>query len=156
MMAVELWIDEVVKVAGNVASHKSGRKVRAYRIASKPEVPEAVSEFPSALVYPTRLISAQYSMGGPCKEIWEVKGMFYLFPDNKKTNLPDAVRYFTRIRNATLASLTLGGKVDHFVFAPEPMTLVEIEEVIDGPKRQAIEVTWEVKSDVTNEVTIGG
>jgi hypothetical protein len=153
-MAVENWIDEVVRVAGSVESHKGGT-VKAFRIASKAEIPEALSVFPCAVVYPTRTKSLQYSMGGPCKEIWEVKGEFYLFPDTKKSNLPELIRYFTRIRKATLASMTLGGLVDHFIFSVEGMALALLTYEADGPERHGIAVTWEVKSDVTGEVTIG-
>ena len=153
-MAVENWIDEIVKAMGTIRSHTGGT-VKAYRIASKPEVPEAVGVFPSVIVYPERLVSAQYSISGPNKEVWEVHGKFYLFADTKKTNLPEMVRYFARIRNATLASATLGGKVDDFHFGAEPMKLAAFQDVVDGPWRDGIEVFWEVKSDVGGEVTIG-
>lgn len=153
-MAIENWIDAVVAVAGNVASHKGG-KVRAYRVAMKGEIPEALSVFPCAVVYPTRALSLQYSMGGPCIEVWEVRGEFYLFPDNKKSNLPELVRYFARIRDATLASLTLGGIVEHFSFGEEPMSLVEMTYEVDSAPRHGIAVNWVVKSSVSGEVTIG-
>lgn len=154
-MAVESWIDAVVAVAGNVLSHKSNRKVRAFRVAERGEIPEALSEFPCAVVYPVKTKSLQYSQGGPCKEIWEVKGEFYLFADNKKSNLPELIRYFGRIRNATLASMTLGGLVDHFIFGEGGMALVEMTYETDGPPRHGIEVTWEVKADVRDELTFG-
>jgi hypothetical protein len=155
-VAIEQWIDAVVAVAGSVASHKGGT-VKAYKLAGKGEVPEALSVFPCAIVYPPRIKSAQYSMGGPCKEIWEVKGLFYLFPDTKKSNFPELVRYFTRIRTATLAAMQLGGLVDHFRFSPDGdlMTMGALAYEVDQPERHVIEVTWEVKSDVTAELTFG-
>jgi hypothetical protein len=155
-MAIEGWIDAVVAVAGSVASHKGGY-VKAYRVASKGEIPEALSVFPCAVVYAPRMLSAQYSMGGPCKEIFEVKGYFYLFPDTKKTNIPELVRYFGRIRNATLAAMTLGGLVDHFRLAQaDPMVMGALAYEVDQAERHVIEVTWEVKSDVTAELTVMG
>ncbi len=155
-MSVENWIDAVVAVAGNVASHTSSKFVRAYKVAAKGEIPEALSTYPCAIVYPTRLKSAQYSAGGVCVEIWEVRGEFYLFPDKKKSNLPELVRYFGKIRDATLASLTLGGLVDHFQFAEEPMSLVVMSYEADSAERHGIVALWEVKVNVGSEVTVGG
>lgn len=154
-MAIESWIDSVVAVAGSVVSHRGGT-VKAYRVASKAEVPEALSVFPCAVVYAPRMMSAQYSMGGPCKEIFEVKMLFYVFPDTKKSNIPDLVRYYRRIRDAVLASMTLGGRVDHCRFAEaDPMVMGTVAYEVDTPERHVIEVTLEVKSDVTAEVTVG-
>lgn len=153
-MAVENWIDDVIKAIGKVKSHAGGT-ITVYRMAMRPDVPEVISTFPSVLIYPERLISAQYTAGGACKEVWEVHGKFYLFSDTKKTNLPEMIRYFAKIRNATLASITLGGKVDHFIFGTEPMKLAGFQDTVDGPWRDGIEVFWEVKSDVGAEVTVG-
>ncbi len=153
-MAVTDWIDEVVKAMGKINSHTGG-KLKVYRVATKAEIPEALSVFPCAIIYPDRLKSAQYSMSGS-KEVWSVVGEFYIFPDVKKTNVPTLVTYFKKIRDATLASMTLGGKVDHFVFAEtDPMGLATGPYEVDGPDRHAIVANWEVKSDVTGEVTVG-
>jgi hypothetical protein len=156
-MAIENWIDAVVDVAGSVESHVKGRKVKAYKVASKAEIPEALTVYPCAIVYAPRMKSAQYSMGGPCKELWEVRGTFYIFSDTKKSNIPELIRYFSRIRTATLASLTLGGLVDHFCFAEaDPMVMGTLPYEADQPERHVIDVTWDVKSDVTSELTVGG
>lgn len=154
-MAIEDWIDEVVKVAGSVASHTGGF-VRAYRIASKSEIPEALSAFPCAIVYATHPTSLQLSEGGPCKEIWAVRGEFYCFSDVKKTNLPELIRYFSKIRDATLLKRKLGGMVDYFTFAEEePMFLAEMTYEKDGSPHHGIAVNWIVKSDVGGELTFG-
>lgn len=153
-MSIEHWIDAVVAVAGSVASHRGGT-VRAYRIAAKAEIPEALSTFPCAIVYPEKSLRLDYSAGGACIEIWQVKGLFYLFADNKKSNLPDLIRYFSKIRDATLARPTLGGLVDHFTFGEDGMTLVELNYEVEGPPRHGIEVTWQVKQNVTGEVNFG-
>jgi hypothetical protein len=156
-MAIEQWIDAVVAVAGSVVSHRGGT-VRAFQVAAKGEIPDALSVFPCAVVYAPRIKSAQYSMGGPCKELWEVNGYFYLFADTKKSNIPEVIRYYKRIRTATLAKMTLGGLVDHFIFSPDgdPMVMGALAYEADQPERHVIEVTWEVKSDVTAELTVGG
>mgnify|MGYP000642789642 CR=1 FL=1 len=153
-MAPERWIDAVVGVMSGIASHRGG-KLRVYRVAGKAEIPEGLSEFPCAVIYPTRIKSAQYSLGGPCKELWEVRGEFYLFPDTKKSNLPELIRYFRKIRDATLKSMTLGGLVDHFVFSESPMELVSMTYETDGPERHGIVALWEVKEDVTGEISAG-
>lgn len=138
-----------------MASHKGGT-VKAYRIAGKAELPEALATYPCAIVYAPRLKSAQYS-ASICKEIWEVRGEFYLFADTKKSNLAELTRYFRRIRDASCAAATLGGRVDHFRFAEgDPMTLVSLAYEVDGPERHGIVALWEVKEDVTAEVNISG
>jgi hypothetical protein len=154
-MAIESWIDAVVAVAGSVVSHKGGT-VKSFRVAGKAEVPEALSVFPCAIVYAPRMKAAQYS-ASICKEIWEVRGEFYLFPDTKKSNLPELIRYYTRIRDAVCAAATLGGLVDHFRFAEgEPMSMVTLAYEVDQPERHGIVAIWEVKSDVTSEVNVSG
>lgn len=153
-MAIESWIDEVVRVAGGVASHKGGN-VRAFLVAEKAEFPESLSLnlYPCALVYP---VSVRPMLTvGMSKEIWSGVMDFYLFPDTKKSNIPTIVRYFSRIRNAIASHLTLGGKVDHFVFADEGMDFAMLTYG-DEALRHGIQVRWEVKSDVSSEVTVGG
>jgi hypothetical protein len=153
-MAVTDWIDEIVKQMGKIQCH-TAKKLTVYRVASKGEIPEALAAFPCAVIYPTRLISAQYSASSG-KEVWEVKGEFYIFSDNKKTNLPALMTYFAKIRDATLSSVTLGGRVDHFKFVnADSMMLAVMTYEVDGPERHGIAVTWEVKADVTGEITIG-
>jgi len=153
-MAVEDWIDRVVTAMGKIPSHTRGT-VRVFRVAGKAEIPDALSSYPCAVIYAPRLISAQYS-ASISKEIWEVKGLFFIFSDTKKSNIPELVRYFKKIRTATLSNSTLGGAVDHFVFADDPMSLGELTYEVDTPGRHGIEVTWHVKADVTNEVVISG
>lgn len=151
---IESWIDEVVKVAGSVASHKGG-KVRAYLVAGKAEFPETLNVFPSVLVYPLgvqMMLSASMS-----KEIWDGVMDFYLFPDVKKSNIPTIVRYYSRIRDAIASHLTLGGIVDHFIFAPDGgMEFAILQYAEDTPPRHGIQVRWQVKSDVSSEVSVGG
>ena len=151
-MALEDWIDGVVEAMGGIVGH-TGKSLKTYRVSARGEIPEALQEYPCAIIYPTRLLGAQYSMGGPCKELWEVRGEFYLFPDTKKTNMPNLIRYFAKIRDATLVSMTLGGKVDHFRFAEgEALSLVTMAYAADTAECQGIVALWEIKADVTSEV----
>jgi hypothetical protein len=153
-MAIESWIDDIVRVAGSVASHKGG-KVRAYLVAEKAEFPEALSVYPCVLVYPVG-VKMQLS-SSMSKEIWSGVMEFYLFPDVKKSNIPTIVRYFKRIRDAMSGKLTLGGKVNHFIFSPDD-TAMEFSILTYGDEtpRHGISVRWQVKSDVSSEVTVSG
>lgn len=155
-MAIESWIDEIVRVAGSVASHEKGR-VRAFKVAGRGEIPESLSPgmFPCVLVYPLgvrMLISASMSV-----EIWTGVMEYYLFPDTKKTNIPAVVRYYSRIRNAVASNLTLGGLVDHFIFAPDD-TAMDFATLDYGDlvNRHGIMVRWQVKSNISAEVSLSG
>jgi hypothetical protein len=154
-MGIELWIDEIVALAGAVESHRKNGKVRSYRVYAKAEIPEALSEYPCAISYPES-VSLQISAGGPCKELWRGVTVFYLFPDSKKSNLPEVMRYFTRIRNGMFSSLTLGGKVDHFGPSPDGSTIELVTATYgDEVERHALQVRWEVKADISGEITVG-
>lgn len=151
-MAIENWVDELVKVAGSVASH-TGRKVRAYAVFHKQEFPEALSEFPCAITFGFR-VSSSYSDSGPCIDLWEGITEFHLFPDTKKTNIPEALRYFGRIRNAYALRRRLGGLVEHMLIREEGMSLVTAQYGAED-EHHAIVVPWQVKERVTAEITLG-
>jgi hypothetical protein len=144
-MAIEDWIDAVVGVAGSVASHKASGFVRAYRVAGKAEIPESLNDYPCAIVYPES-VTVDLAMG---KELWRGVAMFYLFPDSKKSNLPEVTRYFTRIREvfAIENNWTLGELVDHFRFTPDgPSIELVTASYGDEVERHALRVSWEVKA----------
>ena len=153
-MAIEDWIDDVVQVAGSVKSHEKGI-VRAYQVVSKAEFPESITVRPCVLVYPTSVVF-QLS-AGMSKEIWRGVCEFYLFPNKNKSNIPTIVKYYRRIRDAFAGAVTLGGKVDHFCFAPGENSLeFSVLQYGDEAEGHGITVRWEVKADVSSEVTVGG
>jgi hypothetical protein len=152
-MALEDWIDEVAKLAGNVASHKGGF-VRSYKVFSKSDIPEAINEYPCAVTY-IMDVRAQYSLGGPCIDIWNGQTEFHLFPDIKKSNLPEMVRYFGKIRAAWAANMSLGGLVSHSKLKPDKS--IEMVQLVYGVEAEhhGIMVYWEVKENVTGQFTVG-
>lgn len=150
---IEKWIDALVDVAGGVETGTKSRKMRAYYLFKKTEFPEALTEFPCALVYPERL-DTQYSDGAPCIEIWTGKVEFHLTPDTQKGAYPDVMRYFARIRNAFAAHRTLGGRVSYCVL-DSPLSIegpVVLQYGTENPHMGLI-AHWVVKHDVTNEVS---
>lgn len=144
-MAIEGWIDAVVAVAGSVESHVKGRKVRAYKLAGKAEVPETLGEYPCAVVYPER-VRVDLAVN---KEIYEGVMVFYLFADTKKTNLPELMRYFSRILAVLMveANWTLGGLVDHFHMTEDGIEFI-LADYGDEVSRHALQLRWEVKASL--------
>lgn len=151
-MAIEAWIDELVAVAGSVASHKGGY-VKAYRVFERAEIPEDLSDFPCAITY-GQIVHPDYSDSAPCVDLWEGTSEFHLFPDNKMSNIPEVLRYFGKIRNAFALKRTLGGLVSHLAIRAEGIVLVEAKYGV-GNDHHALMVYWEVKEIVTSEITLG-
>lgn len=151
-MSIEKWIDDLAAVAGSVKAHNSGQ-VKAFRVYARAEIPEAISSFPCALTYPVR-VRPSYSDSGPCTDLWEGQTEFHLFPDVKKANLPEVMRYFAKIRNAFALKRTLGGKVAHLAIREDGMVMATAKYG-EEDEHHAIMVYWEVKEIVTGEVTLG-
>lgn len=153
-MAVENWIDEIVKAAGEVANSRGGF-VRSYRVFEREEFPEAMTEFPCAITYPTA-VYCSYSDAGPGVDVWHGVTELHTHGNAAKSNLPDVMRYFARIKNAFALHRKLGGKVDHFVIRNE---VISIEGPLvyryggDGEEHHGLRVQWEVKEIV--DVTTG-
>ncbi len=154
-MAIESWIDEVVKIAGSVKSHTSGQ-VKAYAVFKRAEIPEALSVFPCAI---TRIegVRMSYSQGGPCIDLVDGVTEFHLFSDIKKANLPELTRYIGKIREAFAASMSLGGKVSHCMLRMNELNL-ELVQFTYGTEAEhhGILARWEVKENVTGQFTVGG
>lgn len=151
-MAVENWIDEVARLAGGIKAHNKGQ-VKAYLVFERAEIPETISEFPCAITY-VQGLRAQYSMGGPCIDLWDGVTEFHLFPDIKKANLPEMVRYFGKIRTAWAGNMSLGGRVDHCVLKAE--NSIEMVQMVYGTEAEhhGLKVYWEVKENVTGDFTV--
>jgi len=112
-MAVETWIDDITRLWDQVSDGRGG-SVRSYRVYEKDDFPEALSDFPCALTYSTEVENV-YSLGGPLVDLWQGVTEFHLFPNVDKRNFPAIMKFFARIRNAASGSMTLGGKVAHFL-----------------------------------------
>ena len=110
-MAVEDWIDEVAKKAGQVADGRGGW-VRAYRLFEKEDFPEALIEFPCALTYTEDVVMAAPA-GGPNIDIWRGVTEFHLAPGVKKSDFPYLLRFFARIRAVFTSDYNLGSRVEY-------------------------------------------
>jgi hypothetical protein len=151
-VAAERWIDELVRVAGSVKSHAGG-SVRAYLVFEKSEIPETIERYPCAFTYGT-VVHPFYSDSGPCVDIWEGQTEFHLFPDLSMTHMPEIMRYYAKIRNAFALHRRLGGLVDHCSIRAEGIVLMEVNYGIEA-KHHTLVVYWEVKENVTGEITLG-
>lgn len=154
-MAVENWIDEICKLAGEVANGRGG-KVKSYRVFAKTDFPEGLSVFPCAITYTTQVVTT-YSAGGPCIDLWKGVTEFHLSAGTAKSEYPDVMRYFARIRAAFAAHVTLGGKVAYCLLDTEQPSLqgpVVLQYGTEQP-HHGIVARWVVKENVTGAVTIG-
>ena len=152
-MAVENWIDAVAK-AFEIDDGRGGT-VRSYRVFEKAEFPEALSDYPCAITYPVS-VSSQYSLGGPCIDLWRGKTEFHITENVNKGNLPMLLRYIARIRYAAAANMKLGGLVEHFVLSTEgPSILGPVVLRYGGEEpHQGFIVHWVVKENVSGDFTV--
>lgn len=112
-MAVEDWIDDLAAVWGTMASGQRGN-VRSYRCFNKNEFPEAISEYPSAISFVTRLRFSGGGDGSPHVMLWDGMTEIYVSPGVSKAGAPEVMRYFERALRAALKNRTLNGKVAEF------------------------------------------
>jgi len=107
-MALENWIDELVKISEITWN---GKRVRGYRLYQTAEFPGAISatNIPCALVF-LRQVTCEYGTG-PCFDIWKGSIEYHLTPNLNRDQLPGLMRAFRLIRDAFAAHRTLGGKV---------------------------------------------
>jgi len=154
-MAVETWIDEIAELAGTIDNGRGGR-VRSYYVFKKREFPEALNTFPCALTY-TAELRANYSLGGPNTDLWYGVTEFHLFDSVAKSNYPEIMRYFARIKAAFALHMTLGGTVAYVQLRTDepglqgPVTLQYGEE---NP-HLGIVAQWVVKESTTGQFTVG-
>lgn len=154
-MAVENWIDEIAKLAGEVPNGKGG-KVKSYRVFAKADFPEGLTVFPCAITYTTQVITS-YSQGGPCIDLWKGVTEFHLSEGTAKSEYPAVMRFFAHIRAAFAQHMTLGGKVAYCKLAEDEPSLqgpVVLQYGAEQPHHGII-ARWVVKENVTGTFTIG-
>src|SRR3990167_4164437 len=160
-MSVENWIDAIVDVWNTVESHKGGT-IRAFYCYKRDEFPEALPAelIPCVLTY---TVSLDPDIPAPAShEHWRGVSEFHLFPDNSKANIPQAMLYFAKIRNAAALNMKLGGLVDYFLLRSNATRItgsgiegpVDLRYGTEDPHTSLL-VHWLVKEDVTTEVTVG-
>jgi len=130
--------------------------VYSYRVFEKPEFPETLTQYPCAITY-TLGVKSDYSVGGPCVDHWEGVTEFHLTPNVVKSHFPYIMLFFRRIRDAAAGSLTLGGRVAHFLLDPDrqpniqgPVALVYGSE----DPHHALVVYWVVKESVSGDFVV--
>jgi hypothetical protein len=154
-MSVETWIDEIADLAGTVDNGKGG-KVRSYQVFKKAEFPESLTVYPCALTY-TSEVRPEYSLGGPCVDMWYGITEFHLAPGVAKSNYPFIMRFFARIKAAFALHMTLGGKVAYVQLRIDepglqgPVTL----QYGDEEPHLGIVARWVVKESTTGQFTVG-
>lgn len=154
-MAVEQWIDEICKLAGEVPDGR-GRRVLSYSVFGKTNFPEGLTKFPCAITYTTQVVS-EYSLGGPCIDLWQGVTEFHLSEGSAKSEYPQVMRYFAQIRAAFAAHMTLGGKVAYCKLRDDEPSLqgpVVLQYGTEQPHHGII-ARWVVKENVTGSFTIG-
>jgi hypothetical protein len=158
-MSVEDWIDDVAAIWGTMVSAKRGN-VRSYRCFTKEEFPEAITEYPSAISFVTRL---RFSGGGdssPHVMLWDGMTEIYVSPGVSKVGAPEVMRYFERALRAALKNRTLNGKVAEFSLIKKdegeaivgPAVLSYSGEA--GSGSLGLVVHWRVK-EILSGVTLG-
>lgn len=147
---IENWIDALCRV-WEVPNGMNGT-VKSYRLFEQAELPESLSEYPCAITYP---LQARMVYGETAYTIWTGVTEFHLEPTVSKQNIPEILRYFSRIHAAAAANVTLGGLVSYFT--------LDQEQSIQGPLAMdygdqapgmGLMVKWIVKTN--DSITIGG
>ena len=153
-MALENWIDRIVVRWAQIETHTGG-SLRSYKLYEINEFPEIVTP-PCVLTYPTG-VNITYSVGGPIVEHWTGRSDFYLFGNVSKTNLPQLVVYFKKIRNTAISSITLNNTCDYFMIDSQDIGAPSIQGPVvlqygdgDNPMHGLV-VNWKVKENISNE-----
>lgn len=150
-MAAENWIDAVTALWAGIDDGR-GRKVHAYSVFKKSELPESITEFPCAITYISRISKIQYSASGPNIVIYQGVTEFHVTPGVNKQNYPALIRYIDRIIKAAASSVTLGGLVSHFLLSVDTPIDPGILRYGSEEPHLGLIVNWEVKEMLTMSV----
>lgn len=142
------WVDKVAEVWGTIDNGKGG-SLKSYKIFSRAEFPEALSEFPCVLTVVTRANKVQYSAGGPCIGVYDGVSEFHLAKNRSKSNYPFVLTYFEKIIVAAAANLQLGGAVEHFLLANSNPITMSVLQYGSEDAHLGLVVTWQVKEMMT-------
>ena len=138
------WIDKVAEVWGTIDNGKGG-SLKSYKMFSRAEFPESLSEFPCVLNLVARVPKIQYSAGGPCLAVYDGVSEFHIAKNINKSNYPFVLTYFEKIIVAAAANLQLGGAVEHFLLAAtNPITLGVLRYGSEDAHLGLV-VNWQVK-----------
>lgn len=153
-MAVETWIDEITALAGTISD--GNKKVLSYSVFRRANFPESLSVFPCALTY-TSEVRSEYSLGGPCIDLWHGTTEFHLVDNIAKSNYPYIMRFFARIKAAFASKMTLNGTVAYFQLRIDEAGLqgpVQLQYGSEAP-HLGIVARWVVKENTTSQFVVG-
>jgi len=149
---IENWIDAIAKLWE--FDNGRGGTLKSYRVFERAEFPEALTEFPCAITYPSGL-QPEYTVGGPTILLWDGVSEFHITPDVQMVNIPLAFPFYKRILTAAAGSMTLGGKVAYFIIPNEPGAVQFVTfEYDNGPKHRGLLLRWKVKENITGQITV--
>lgn len=143
-MAASNWIDEITDLWAGVEDGRGGF-VRSYSVFKRNEFPEALSVFPCVITYITRVPVAQYSAGGPNVIVWRGVSEFHLVPNVLKSGMAYVIGFYDRIITAAASTITLSGKVSHFLLGPEEPIQPGVLQYGDEAPHYGLVVNWQVK-----------
>jgi hypothetical protein len=147
---IEDWIDDVVTLF-QIADGRGGM-VKAYWYYDGLGLPDAINEYPCAIVIPENVLSVPSA--GLKIDYWRGRVEFHLFEDVGWDKLPEIMKYARRIRDAMATGVSLSSKVDEFRIDPDrPRILIPTQLRWDEnqPWHWGAILYWEVKEDVSSE-----
>ncbi len=118
---IENWIDKLAENCGLISAG-GGRKMTAYKMFGKTEMPESLSIFPCCIQIPES-VETHYSASGVCTNIWRGTTEFHLTSDLNRKKIPEVLLFFKRIRDQFAADVTLGGSVAYCFLDQEGISI---------------------------------
>lgn len=150
------WIDEIAKKWETL--RYEGKNIRSYKVYERGEIPESLA--PENMPCAITLIEGSfgdYSAGGSWEYI-QGRTEFHLIPVAAKEHYPRLLDFYKLIRNEAVTGISLEGNVDSFSLIPGEGGFfirgpVELQYG-DEPWHWGFVVTWQVKENVSTEVSV--
>lgn len=118
---IETWIDKLAENCGRMSAG-NGRKMLAYPMFGKTELPEALTVFPCCIQIPES-VETKYSASGVCINIWKGTTEFHLASDLNRKKIPEVLLMFKRIRDQFAGNMTLDGTVAYCILEPDGVAI---------------------------------
>lgn len=150
LWGVDVWGIELARVWGGIRDMDK-RLVKAYGFNN---IPETVTEIPSAISFLTDPIDVEYSMGGRSVVSYHGKTEFFLSTDVTKSQLNKVFPFIKKIIEAAAQNITLNGKVDSFLIRESGGIEPAVLSYGDGIDRYGLVVTWDVHETVTGKIVV--
>jgi hypothetical protein len=150
------WIDKIAQKWESL--EYEGKTIRSYKVYERGEIPESLSPevMPCAITIMEGSLG-DYAAGGSWEYIYG-RTEFHLVPTAAKEHTPRLLDFYRLIRDEAVTGISLGGTVDLFSLRPgegELMIRGPVEmQYGDEPWHWGFVVTWQVKENVSTEVTV--